>query len=87
MRKPRPATTRRTGYRMANPHQFDLVDVLDGQTASSVPEEFAEATDRCMLHDRAFCPRCADYGARWQGDIGVSPTKFGPKKGEKGYND
>ena len=87
MRKPRPAATSRTGYRMANPHIFDLVDVLEGQSASSVPEEYAEATDRCPLHDRAFCPRCADYGARMPGGRGVSREKFGPKKEEKGYKD
>lgn len=85
MRKSQPAATRRTGHRMDHPHDFDLVDVLEGQTPGSIPEEYVEATDRCTLHDRAYCRHCADYGARLSPTIGVAPARWGPKKGEKGY--
>ena len=85
MRKPRPAKTRRTAARLEEPERFDLVDVFEGQTPYSVADEYVETADRCSLHDRAFCRHCGEHGAKPPAQIGVSPTKWGPKKGEKGY--
>ena len=50
MPRRKPAKTRRTRDRMANPHDYDLVDVLEGQTPGTIDDTGVPDTERCPLH-------------------------------------
>lgn len=76
------AKTRRTMDRLNAPHNYDLVDVLEGQTPGTIDDSAIAATERCVIHDRPYCQHCTDHGARIPGWRGVDPVHWGPKKDE-----
>ena len=84
MARRKPAKTRRTQDRIANPHAFDLLDVMEGQTPGTIDDTGVPDTERCTLHDRAYCQPCTVYGARMPGKFGVDPVHWGPKNNERG---